>query len=132
MTVGMCLCVLLAASGLVYYWMNVYYIVMCTCRYFRGIDLLCHVKLYCYIHHLQLRCPSLLFCNFKQFNIKAAMDYDPVVQKDLDELLAKGSIQSSSGGASFCPKVCLVPLLNVGLQPHSVISNSITTCSFLH
>ena len=37
-------------------------------------------------HHLQLRCQSLLFCNFRWFSIKVAMAYHPIIQKEVDEI----------------------------------------------
>ena len=42
--------------------------------------------------HLQLRSCPPLFCNFKWFNIKAAIAHHPVIQKEVDELLAKDPI----------------------------------------
>ena len=42
-------------------------------------------------HHLQFRCHPLLFCDFWHFNVKAAAAHHPVIQKEVDELLAKGS-----------------------------------------
>ena len=52
-------------------------------------------------HHLQIRSCPLLFCNFKWFNIKAATSHYPVVQEEMDELLAKGTIELLTGGAVF-------------------------------
>ena len=51
-------------------------------------------------HHLQLRCHLLLFHNFKWFNILAATAY-PIIQKEMDELLAKGAIEPSTAGTGF-------------------------------
>ena len=42
---------------------------------------------------LQLRCHSLLFCKFKQFNINIAVVHYPVRQRDIDELYFKGAIE---------------------------------------
>ena len=42
-------------------------------------------------HHLQLRSLPPLFCNFWQFNVKAAAAHHPIIQKEVDELLAKGT-----------------------------------------
>ena len=39
--------------------------------------------------------------NCKLFNIKAALAHHPVIQKDVDEPLAKGAIEPSNGGACF-------------------------------
>ena len=58
-------------------------------------------------HHLQLRSHPPLFCNFWQFNVKAAAAHHPIIQKVVDELLAKGVIESSSGGAGFYSSMCL-------------------------
>ena len=52
-------------------------------------------------HHLQLRFHPLLFCNFKWFNIKPDKAHDTVIQKELDELLAKGAFKPSNGDAGF-------------------------------
>ena len=52
-------------------------------------------------HHLQLRSHPPLFCDFWHFNVKAAAAHHPVIQKEVDELLAKGAIEPSSGGAGF-------------------------------
>ena len=41
-------------------------------------------------------CPPL-FCDFGCFNIKATPAHHSVIQKGVDELLAKGAIQPSSG-----------------------------------
>ena len=46
-------------------------------------------------------CSSLLFHSFKQFNIKATVSHHPLVQKEVDELLAKGSIEPLTGDADF-------------------------------
>ena len=51
-------------------------------------------------HNLQLRCHPLLFHNFKWFNIKIAAIHNPFIQKEMDELIAKGAIELSTGGAS--------------------------------
>ena len=47
--------------------------------------------------------------NFKQFNIKAAAAHHPIIQQELDELLAKGAIEPSSGSAGFYSNVFVVP-----------------------
>ena len=60
-------------------------------------------------HHLQLwSCPPL-FCNFWQFNVKGATTHHPIIQKDVDELLAKGVIEPPSGSAGFCSSLFVVP-----------------------
>ena len=52
-------------------------------------------------HHLQLRCPPSLLHHFKWLNIKATAAYHTIIQREVDELLAKGAIESSTGGAGF-------------------------------
>ena len=44
-------------------------------------------------HHLQLRCHPLLFHNFTWFNIRVAVAHHAINQKEMDELLVKGSIE---------------------------------------
>ena len=60
-------------------------------------------------HHLQLRSHPPLFRDFWHFNVKAAAAHHPVIQKEVDELLAKGAIEPSSGGAGFYSSVFVVP-----------------------
>ena len=67
--------------------------------------------------HLQLRCYPLLFCEYKWFNIKASLAHHPIIQKEMDELLVKGVIEPSTGGASFCSNVFVVSKHTSGLQP---------------
>ena len=52
-------------------------------------------------HYLQLRYFPPLFYNFEQFNIKVATADDPIIQKEVNELLAKGAIEPSSGVPGF-------------------------------
>ena len=40
-------------------------------------------------HHLQLRSHPPLFCDFWQFNVQAVAAHHPVIQRKVDELLAK-------------------------------------------
>ena len=40
-------------------------------------------------HHLQLKSCPPLFLDFRHFNVKAAAAHHPVIQKEVDELLAK-------------------------------------------
>ena len=68
-------------------------------------------------HHLQLRYHPPLFYNFWQFNVKAAMAHHPIIQKEVDELLAKGVIEPSSGGAGFYSNIFVVPKYTGGLWP---------------
>ena len=57
----------------------------------------------------QLWCWPLLFHNFRLFNIKATVAYHPIIQKEMDDLLAKGSIEASTGGAVFYSNVFVAP-----------------------
>ena len=50
---------------------------------------------------LQLRSHPPLFYTYKQFNIKTTAAHHPIIQKEVDGLLAKGAIEPSSGGAGF-------------------------------
>ena len=66
-------------------------------------------------HYLQLRSHPPLFCDFWQFNVKAAAVHHPVSQREADELLAKGTIEPSSGGAGFYSSMFVVPKCTGGL-----------------
>ena len=68
-------------------------------------------------HHLQLWSHPPLFHNFWQFNVKAATTHHPIIQKEVDELLAEGAIKPSSGGAGFYSSVSVVPKCTGGLWP---------------
>ena len=59
-------------------------------------------------HHLQLWSHPPLFHNFQQFNVEAAAAHHPIIQKEVDELLAKGAIEPSSGGAGFYSSMFVV------------------------
>ena len=60
-------------------------------------------------HHLQVRSHPPLLCDFWQFNVKVAAAHYRVIQREVDELLAKGAIEPSSGGAGFYSSVFVVP-----------------------
>ena len=68
-------------------------------------------------HHLQLRSHPPLFCNFWQFNVKAAAAQHPIIQKEVDELLFEGVIEPSSDGAGFYSGVFVVPKHTGGPWP---------------
>ena len=68
-------------------------------------------------HHLQLQSHPPLFCNFQQFNVKVTATHHPIIQKEVDELLAMGVIEPSSGGAGFYSNMFVVPKHTGGLQP---------------
>ena len=69
----------------------------------------------CKAHHLQLTPHPALFCNFKQFSIKAS--HHPIISKEVDELLTRGVIEPSSGAAGFYFIVFVVPKCTGGLWP---------------
>ena len=68
-------------------------------------------------HHLQLRSHPPLFYDFWHFNVKVTAAHHPVIQKGVDELLAKGAIEPSSGGAGFYSSMFVVPKCTGGLRP---------------
>ena len=43
----------------------------------------------------------LLFCNIKWFYIKAATAYHPIIQKEVDDLLAKDAFEKLTDGTGF-------------------------------
>ena len=49
--------------------------------------------------------------------MKAAAAHHPIIQKEVDELLAKGVIEQSSGSAGFYSSVFLVHKHTGGFQP---------------
>ena len=68
-------------------------------------------------HYLQLQSHPSLFQDFHQFNVKVATAHHPIIQKEVDELLAKGAIEPSSGGAGFYSSMFMVPRCTGGLWP---------------
>ena len=66
-------------------------------------------------HCLQLRSCPPLFCDFWQLNVKVAAAHHPVIQREVDGLLAKEAIEPSSGGAGFYSSVFVVPKQTGGL-----------------
>ena len=68
-------------------------------------------------HYLQLRSHPPLFHHFWHFNVKVPAAHHPVIQKEVDELLAKGAVEPSSGGAGFYSSVFVVPKHNGGIHP---------------
>ena len=65
-------------------------------------------------HHLQLRSHPPLFHDFQCFNIKLAAALHPVIQ-EVDELLAKGAIEPSSGDTGIYSSMFVVPKHTGGL-----------------
>ena len=68
-------------------------------------------------HYFQLRSFPALFCNFQQFSSKVAAAHHPIIQKEVDKMFAKGTVEPSSGGAGFYSSVFVVPKYSGGLQP---------------
>ena len=68
-------------------------------------------------HHLQRRSHPPLFRDFQYFNVKAAAAHHPVILKEVDELLAKGATEPSSGGAGLYSSMFVVPKHTGGLCP---------------
>ena len=68
-------------------------------------------------HHLQLRSCPPLFHDFWHFNVQAAAAHHPVIQREVDELLAKGATEPSLGGAGFYSSMFVVPKHTGGLRP---------------
>ena len=68
-------------------------------------------------HHLQLRYHPPLFCDFWNFNVTVAAAHHPIIQKEVDELLAKGALEPSSSGDGFYSSVFVVPKCTGGLCP---------------
>ena len=66
-------------------------------------------------HYLQLRSHPPLFCDFQQFNVKAVAAHHPVIQREVDELLAKGTTEPSSVGTGFYSSMFGVPKCTGGL-----------------
>ena len=66
-------------------------------------------------HHLQLRLCPPFFHNFWQFSVKVTAAHHPIIQKVVDELLSKGAIEPSSGGAGFYSSVFVVLKCTGGL-----------------
>ena len=68
-------------------------------------------------HHPQLQSHPPLFHIFWQFNVKVAAAHHPIIQEKVDELLAKGAVEPSSGGDGFYSSMFVVPKCTGGLQP---------------
>ena len=52
-------------------------------------------------HHLQLMYHPLLFHNFRQFKIKATYAHHGIIQKEVDDMLAKDAIEPTTCGVGF-------------------------------
>ena len=83
-------------------------------------------------HNLQLRYDPPLFHNFRQFNIKASPAHHFIIQKEMDELLAKGAIEQSTGGAGFSSQHILSFLgICVAYIQYSTLNDLIAICTYL-
>ena len=82
-------------------------------------------------HHHQLRCCPLLFCNYRQFNIKAALAHHPIIYREVDELLAKGTIDPSLVVLAFTLLYLLFLSTFVVYYPYSTLSSLIAICTYL-
>ena len=69
-------------------------------------------------YHLQLRSHPPLFCDFWHLNVKVAAAHHPIIQREVDELLARGAIEPSSGGAGFYSSIFVVPKCTGAPDPH--------------
>ena len=76
-----------------------------------------------------MSCPPH-FHNFKWSYINAVAAYHPTIQKEVDELLAKGAKEPSSGGAGFYPNVFLFLSIPMASSLYITISSLIIICTF--
>ena len=82
-------------------------------------------------HHLQLRSHPPLFCDFQCFSVNVVAAHHPVIQKEVDELLAKGAIEPPLCGAGFYSSMFVVPKHTGRLQPILNLKCFIVICTFL-
>ena len=80
-------------------------------------------------HNLQQRYCPVLFCNFKWFNFKTALAQCPVVQKEVDEILAKGVIESSTGDDVMYSNVWYASVWEVYVC-YLILNDSLATCTY--
>ena len=80
-------------------------------------------------HHLQLRCHPPLVYNFKWFNSKVATAHHPVIQKDMEEILAKVVTEPSTVGDGFYSNVLWILHVLMVYDPYSVLSNTSSKCT---
>ena len=79
-------------------------------------------------HHLQLRYHHPSSHNFKWLNIKPAMGNHPIIQKEVDELLAKGAIEPLMGVTVLYLNY-LQFLSAVVVDEYSIICNLTALCT---
>ena len=58
-----------------------------------------------------------MFHNFSQFIVKVATTHHPIIQKEVDELLAKGAVEPFCGGTGFYSSMFVVRKHTGGLLP---------------
>ena len=66
-------------------------------------------------NHLQVRCCPLLFHNFRHLIIKASLVHHPIIQKEVDDLLAKGANEPLTDGAGCQSNIFVFPKFTGGL-----------------
>ena len=82
-------------------------------------------------HCLQLRAWPSFFCNFHQFNFRAALVHHPVNQKEVQELLANRAIEPLTGGVGLNSSVFVASKHLAGFILFSVSSDLIAACTYL-
>ena len=80
---------------------------------------------------LQLRCHPPLLQIFKQFNIKTAMTYHPVIQSEVDELLAKGEMNFPLTVLAFTQMFLWFQSILLAYDTHLILIDLITICRYL-
>ena len=70
---------------------------------------------------LQPRCWTPWFCNFRHLNIKATPAHHSIIQNEVDKLLAKGAIETSTGGIGFTQTYFSFLNVQVAYIPYSSI-----------
>ena len=77
-------------------------------------------------HHLQLRSHHQLFHKLKSFNNKAPTSDHPVIQKEMDKLLAKGSIEPLLEALAFTQMFLQLLSILMAYAPYWILGNLIT------
>ena len=73
--------------------------------------------------------PSILHM-FKYFNIKAVLAHCLIIQKKIEELLAKGVTEPFTGSTGFTQMCFWYLSVQAVYNPYLIISNSIATCTY--
>ena len=82
-------------------------------------------------HHFQLRYHPLLLCSLKWFHIKTATAPHPVIQKEMDKLLAKGPLNHLLVVLAFTEMYLWFISVQVVYNTYSILSHLITTCAYI-